>query len=630
MQRLVWAFQAYDRFIDSLSHAVREHLPKGDDQGEAYVVVFGKTQVGKTTLILDLMGVSSDSLERVSKVLRGGREPGESATATAMEYRCSPDTHWHFSDGMATISESGQYDDTRMREKLGGVRRQMFARRLFTENPLIVWIPSDCINKKKDTGLSVRMLDLPGAHADNSVEREHVLQMAKNYVPNADLILLVGSVDDLSFLNPTSLILPGIEDWQIVPDRFRIVTTYSFTAQSVREVAMATKTVDADFFRTRLREQLQTHIKLNEDASDTKRFFPLEIGDSWINADRNLIEKLEPVILDLKEKLLGDIKNSASQIARLRNAVGVYMTVPRIKENNLKKMNEELTDVSRQRDESNVDVINAENKCKEVQMQIDNDECFRSALRPDDLRNKIINGIKFNAQDFLSEVDNLKTNTSHFSRLIYKFTSEIKCHFFSKRPACLNETDKKFWNSLRPSLEKYAEKIEQLVDSEFTSLRTRFSAYVFNEYFPGISDDFSDDKNKMRECMHNSVRIVQGFFENLWVDLAGNRLKELSNDLDIKKANQYNLQRAKSDFQCELNRRNSEVERIKKEISDFEEKMKNDEENSKKFVSLFEKAYLDELNKRYQRIVHSHNSVHAFLELMGAQQLIDDHSKILK
>lgn len=339
-QRLAWAFNAYDRFIDSLSPDVREHFPKGDEQGEAYVVVFGKTQVGKTTLILDLMGLSVHCLERVSHVLRGGREAGKSATATAMEYRRSTDHHWRFVSGTATASsEPLPYDDAAMEAALGDVRKQMSNKRLHAEKPFIVWIPDDCFENGINTGFSVRMLDLPGDHAADAVERKHVQQMAQKYVPNADLILLVGKGDDLSFLRPASLELPSIEDWQIVPNRFRIVTTFSFTAQSVRDAMQQEKTVDAEFFRKRLLEQICTFgIKLDKEAASTHRFFPLEFGSSWVNAEHDFVTKLKPVIAGLKEELQEAIKDSATKNARLRNAIDVHVTVRKIKKSRLKEI----------------------------------------------------------------------------------------------------------------------------------------------------------------------------------------------------------------------------------------------------------------------------------------------------
>lgn len=101
--QLNWAFRAYKRFVDSLSKEVRERLKPKDHKQEAYVVVFGKTQVGKTTLIMDLMGVSEEAMDRVSNVLRGGRPAGKSATATVMEYKRSVDEFWHLKIGRQSL-----------------------------------------------------------------------------------------------------------------------------------------------------------------------------------------------------------------------------------------------------------------------------------------------------------------------------------------------------------------------------------------------------------------------------------------------------------------------------------------------------------------------------------------------
>ncbi|MDN2674855.1 hypothetical protein OX459_26000 [Janthinobacterium sp. SUN026] len=75
-ERLDWAFRAYTRFAESLSPEIRDRLASKDQQAEAYVVVFGKTQVGKTTLLMELMGVLATQMPRVARVLRGGARPG--------------------------------------------------------------------------------------------------------------------------------------------------------------------------------------------------------------------------------------------------------------------------------------------------------------------------------------------------------------------------------------------------------------------------------------------------------------------------------------------------------------------------------------------------------------------------
>ena len=338
-QRLGWAFRAYDRFVASLSPEIREHLAHKGQQEEAFVVVFGKTQVGKTTLLLDLMGVEPASLDRVSRILRGGRAQGKSATATTMEYRRSADQRW----GLRTSDVVIRWfdDDQDITEALGQLRAEMEARQLGGHEPCIVYIPLDCFTLQAGQP-AVRMLDLPGDKPANSTEQEHVQEMARKYVPLADLILLVGRGDDLSFLQPGGLTLPGIEDWQTVPGRFRIVTTYSFTAQSVRTLIRQHEgPANASSYRERLIEQIEKFGPLGDEAKRPEHYFPLEFGISWRDAqqrDPELYARTSPMIDELKRQLHADIQASTTPMARLRNAVEARVVIARVKENRLKDL----------------------------------------------------------------------------------------------------------------------------------------------------------------------------------------------------------------------------------------------------------------------------------------------------
>ena len=635
-QRLAWAFRAYDRFIASLSKDVQERFPKGDEQGEAYVVVFGKTQVGKTTLILDLMGLSGPSLKRVSNVLRGGREAGKSATATAMEYRRSSDEKWRFSSGAVTASGvPAQYDDAGMEKVLGDVRQQMFEKRLQADKPFTVWIPNDCFDGEKSADVSVRMLDLPGDHAADAVERKHVQQMAQKYVPNADLILLVGRGDDLSFLKPASLELPGIEDWQIVPNRFRIVTTYSFTAQSLGDkIRKQQEPLNEDFLRQRLLDQIRTFrpaitLEASDDASDPKRFFPLEFGDSWLNAKPELVTALKPVIKVLKDQLHKDIQASATANVRLRNAVNVHVTVGKIKESRLKKMDEVLNGIKKLRDPVVHDCMIAGMACQQAQTQIDAAQNFLDALPYNELKQQVQSGIVFDVQTMLDQVNELGTNTSQFQSLIGRFTSDLKSKFLSKQPTRQTKEEKKFWASVQPRFDQHVAKVEELVDAEFRPLRGKFSDYSVTEYYPRFSDDFSSDKQSMCTHMQNSSYSVGTWAAKLWQGWPKQRLQQLSDDLAFSTAHQNALQRALKERQQALERLNVQIECAEQERYAFVKKMEADESSGRNFEALLEKAYLDELRERRHRIAQAPTATHAFIELLATDQLMNERNKLI-
>lgn len=322
-----WALRAYARLVSTLSQDVQQRLQLKDAVAEPYVVVFGKTQVGKTTLLLDLMGIAPGQLARVSKVLRGGRDAGQSATATTMEYCRSTSEQWG-------LSRKGELrwlpHDEAMSQALGELRSAMEQGHLKAETvPCVVHIPRSCFLGDA-RGPGVRMLDLPGDKPANQEEQRHVHQMARTYLPFADLILLVGKGDDLGFLRPGEITLPGIEDWQAMPYRFRIVTTYSYNAKSVKDILRTEPQVDAAQVRQRLIEQVERFGMLSEPAREARLYFPLEFGNSWLQTEKDepqLHARMAPIINHLRDELLEQITSSTTPMGRLRSTLDTHVSV---------------------------------------------------------------------------------------------------------------------------------------------------------------------------------------------------------------------------------------------------------------------------------------------------------------
>jgi len=324
---LKWAFAAYDRFVARLSPGVRRHL--GERREDAYTVVFGRTQVGKSTLILHLLGVRPDAMSAVSNVLRGGRKAGNSATALPMEYRRSRNDRW----GIRWGRETWHCDaDDEARDKFAHLRTVMESDGAALAAHLCdVEIPARYFDEAAPGVRGTRVLDLPGAEAANANERRFVARIAESLVPNADLILLVGRGDDLSFLMADQLELPGIADWQLSPRRFRVVTTYSFTPASVREFASETGCVgDAAAYRERLIGQIQRFRTLDHAAQAPELYYPLEFGDSWKGAADLHNTPLKEMMEDLMQGLRQDIAKSSTPMSRLEGALDAHVLVAKV------------------------------------------------------------------------------------------------------------------------------------------------------------------------------------------------------------------------------------------------------------------------------------------------------------
>jgi len=626
--RLAWAFRAYECFVQSLSPEIRERLAHKGHQDEAYVVVFGNTQVGKTTLLMDLMGVSADAMGRVSAVLRGGRESGKSATATAMEYRRSPDQRWGL---RVKLKEETHWfdDDSAITLALGDLRKAMERRDLVADEPCVVSIPADCFAQSADQEPAVRMLDLPGDKPSNPTEQAHVHEMARRYVPLADLILLVGRGDSLAFLQPGNLTLPGIEDWQTVPRRFRIITTFSFLAESVRElVRQHHGPADASMYRARLIEQIERFGPLSKEARTPELYFPLEFGASWLATKEkspDLYERVQPMLDELKRQLHEDIRASTTQRARLEGAVDAHVVIARVRENKKKEAKATLKTLYQQRKAKKGDQLAAKNVAERV-----GEECQRMKCRLSMLTETRL-GQELEKHCTLSPIqlgDPDKT-VSGFKWLI----ATAKSSLARRLEACrINGADLKdtawFWRGIRVS--HHAGTVSKILEDVFGGFEERLDGYVLDKYWrTEEGSDYQEDQVRLRRCIRAAESALVETVRGWWLDAAQRHLVACQNELkEMEMKHESWLQQIEemNGPILEMKRKSEKcLERFREIAQDLAEDM----EKSQRFISLLDNQYLAELQQRRQAILTEERAEKAFVHLLAAVQLKQVREQLL-
>lgn len=270
-----WALTAYEKFINQVDDALKADLTRSD---QITIVVYGSTQVGKTSLILKILGINDLHMAEVSKLLRGGREIGKSATIMPIRYRRSADDQWHIHDIKGkdtTVSTIEEY--------FKNLRENVEKAQTNTTNIIDVYIPQYYFSQQSDVVLDIRILDLPGTQALNKNEQHHVQQISAKYGANADLILLVGLYDDLAFVNPSRLMLDQFKHWTSQPSRFKVILTRAFSPSTIIDyVKQNQNSFTLDTFKDRIFQQLSTHdFQVPQECQDI--IFPLEFGDSLEN-----------------------------------------------------------------------------------------------------------------------------------------------------------------------------------------------------------------------------------------------------------------------------------------------------------------------------------------------------------
>lgn len=313
-----WALTAYEKFINQVDDALKADLTRSD---QITIVVYGSTQVGKTSLILKILGINDVHMAEVSKLLRGGREIGKSATIMPIRYRRSADDQWHIHDTKGkdtTVSTIEEY--------FKNLRENVEKAQTNTMNIIDVYIPQYYFSQQSDVVLDIRILDLPGTQALNKNEQHHVQQISAKYGANADLILLVGLYDDLAFVNPSRLMLDQFKHWTSQPSRFKVILTRAFSPSTIIDyVKQNQNSFTLDTFKDRIFQQLSTHdFQVPQECQDI--IFPLEFGDSLENIKAKnsdyfaLIDSVNQSSFKLLHK---EICKAANPYSRFKNGFDV-------------------------------------------------------------------------------------------------------------------------------------------------------------------------------------------------------------------------------------------------------------------------------------------------------------------
>ncbi len=669
-----WAFRAYGRLIQTLSEDVQEKLSLKDEAAQPYVVIFGKTQVGKTTLLLDLMGIAPEQMPIISEVMRGGREQGKSATATAMEYRASMGEYW----GLTIPGESapGLLDsDQKMKRALGQIREEMESGQLVAETPCVVHIPKRFFDTAHSSATNVRILDLPGDNPANEQEQQHVNQMAKTYLPFADLILLVGRGDDLGFLKPEVITLPAIEDWQAMPHRFRIVTTYSYTAQSVKDILRNDDAADESVLRRRLIQEIERFGVLNEAARNEALYFPLEFGNSWTSVQATepaLHQRMSPIITRLRAELLNQITKATTPMGRLRSTLNTHHSVKYIQKKKTEVIEIQIQRLARKGTEIAQELATWDKSVEKADAKLSK---IKAVLVSQDLRaNQLLikraasRPIYTTALKFPPVLRGPKDDVATLKKLVADYyevlpTLQLEISSPNDSPTLLaNSSDgvlspsvsdafgvrrlssallafarrtdspvsRPYWVQIRKSVGVAESRfVRDLLDDEFSSIRIKLSGYWLDTYWS--SDNYREDLRLVHDAGKAAQETLAAYWMNAWLsaleNVHGGYLKDqraAQNDLTVKKDEREKSRQQQIRVETEQRTLHAELEHVQQRSAE-------DLERCERFEHLLNEEYLSELSERMATVHDATNDdCDVLLQLLSCVELTHQREELMQ
>ncbi|KAF1053636.1 MAG: hypothetical protein GAK43_01306 [Stenotrophomonas maltophilia] len=504
--RLDWVMRGYEEFVSGIDPELKRDYRRDD---QITLVVYGPTQIGKTTLILNLLGIAQAALLPVAELLRGGQGSGRSATAAAVRYRQSPDECWYLGTGLRE-----GLTDTQLCEQLGALRRRMENGQHGDLEVLDIHIPQHYFDAQRRSHLDVRLLDLPGLNAANATEREYVAALANRYVPLADLVILAVKADNLGALRPSALQLEGLKDWVIQPRRFRIVLTYSFTSQSFVEWFGQNPLADAGDVRERAYEQCCTH---DYDLPEAIKplMFPLEFGDSWANLQRekpDYFERARRIVDALLDELFDSLVEAASPYGRLKMVKEMHHTAKEKVRLRQITYDREQTELAKAIKNLDTELQGLQELQAQGEAQIQAIHARIETITSREHTDQLIHDLQAR---FLPEpFDAPEENTASLKEVAPEQLRRFAC-----RGRACEADDQAVWSSYGQSMGAAPQ------PQTFEAFFKHLDAYLLQTYFPSVSSDFANDlKTLWKLCLQAG----EVFFEAAATTLHGHRMAWLT------------------------------------------------------------------------------------------------------
>lgn len=316
-----WKKDTFNLIKNELLSVKGNRFVQYDNTNESHLVcVYGKSQVGKTTLILNMIGLKDEVYRKeVSAVLRGGVTKGNSSTATAILYSQSDNNLYGIREESLNdhsySSGINYYTPEEMMIQLQEIRNEVEKNTMNSHSILHIFIPNDYFSESRQKNIII--LDLPGVESRNLHEKAHVESLMNRYIPISSVCIITCPSNTIQSLEHETL--PNNIDWKNHPHKFLIVVTKSYSIGSFQSFFLEDRSkreVFKEFIRKRYNSEFENILGPNN-----IEIFPLEIGDSFekfikeglnneddrnevINTRDSILSSLQESIINHKGELL--------------------------------------------------------------------------------------------------------------------------------------------------------------------------------------------------------------------------------------------------------------------------------------------------------------------------------------
>lgn len=306
-----WQRLAFNKIKNRLISAKDNRFIRYENSAENHLVmIYGKTQVGKTSLILNMIGLRNECIQEVYDTLRAKTPRGNSSTSTAIIYARSDREEYGcaFSSSYAlSVNDIEYFDKAGMSIRLQQVRQDVENHKANPNNILYIYIPYSyfATDSTKET---ISIMDMPGIESRNHKEDLHIQSLMMKYLPIASICIIACRSNDIQSLE--SLMLPNHVQWQRMGHRFLLVVTHAYNDGNTKQYFKMNPFNRKMKFYEYIMDSYQREIKKILGDRNTVAVYPIDVGDTLNMLCTSLeYEEDKKELIQTKEQVLSELRN---------------------------------------------------------------------------------------------------------------------------------------------------------------------------------------------------------------------------------------------------------------------------------------------------------------------------------
>lgn len=310
-EKSIWQKDAFERIKASLLTTRDNALLQYEGLQESYlVVVYGPAQIGKTSLILKLIGIRDDCFQCVSQTLRTKEiTRGNSSTSTAIIYARS-DTEQY---ALTVEGEPGVFSEkiwfsteAELEAKLVEVRSRVVTNKESARSVLHIDIPRQFFAEDSSSE-NLIVMDLPGVNSKTKGEAYHVQNLMRRYLPLAQVCLVVCTANTIESLEVQTDLEPY---WRDKPGQYVVVTTKAFSMGTVKNFFFVPRQDREKSFYDFVMEKYKKNTEGYLGKTSKVEVFPVELADSFQRLCNSLDEEDRAEMIETRDRILQELRQS--------------------------------------------------------------------------------------------------------------------------------------------------------------------------------------------------------------------------------------------------------------------------------------------------------------------------------